>query len=363
MRGRPWWLILVLIMLVAAGGAGVSDSDALERNRKRLQDWRADPEHGARLMRDLRDFYALPAERQQQLRHLDAKLHEGDAATQARLWGVLERYSAWLDRLPEEKRREVLDAPRDGRLALIRRLREQEWLATLPAKVRAELDRLPPDARVRRIADLRADERRSKTGMVRTADLPAEVRAFIADHLVPILPREDKDALKAAEGKWPDYPRQVKLLTDRYLVLRPLPSGPVTAFKDLPPEFRKSVGGMLTKGLLKVDGGKKGWPEWAQGFTEQYRRLKPFGPFKPPPLPPLGASRPADYPPATRAYIEKTLIPALGKDAAAALTRLEGQWPEYPQRLAEEARRKGLLIPGVSLPGPRELWDPARPGP
>ena len=49
-------------------------------------------------MTDLKAFYALPKERQKQVRELDTKLHNLDQAKQARLWGVLERLT-WLDRL------------------------------------------------------------------------------------------------------------------------------------------------------------------------------------------------------------------------------------------------------------------------
>ena len=38
----------------------------------------------------------------------------------------------------------------------------------------------------------------------------------------------------------------------------------------------------------------------------------------------------------------------------------EGRWPEYPLALLEIGRKNNLLVPGMSLPGPRELWDNAR---
>src|SRR4051794_32049631 len=121
---RPWWLILVLAALIAASPPSLSDSDTLERNRQRLEKWRASPEQYRKLVADLRDLFNLPPERQHQLRELDAKLHDGDAARQARLWGVLERYVAWLDGLPENSRKKVLDAPTsEARLAVIRELR------------------------------------------------------------------------------------------------------------------------------------------------------------------------------------------------------------------------------------------------
>ena len=158
----PRCLALPLLVALASAGASAPDSDALEKNRQRLQAWRADPEQYSRLMRDLREFYSLPAARQQQLRNLDARLHSGDLATQARLWAALERYTNWLGRQPEEVRREVLASPRDARLALIRKLRDQEYVATLPQKSRAELERFQGEDRSRQISKLRAAERRGR---------------------------------------------------------------------------------------------------------------------------------------------------------------------------------------------------------
>jgi len=318
-------------------------------------------DHAARLTRDMNDYFALPPERQQALRDLDARLHSGEAAAQARLWGALDRYAAWLDRQPEEKRREVLDAPPTERLALLRQMREKEWLSAQPARVKAEIEKLPADARTKRIATLRADERRSRAGLpvvpdrlkpakpVKPADLPLDARKFLAETLEPALPREEKEALKKAEGKWPEYPKALLSLSERYLVYRPLEKpGPITGFKDLPQEVKKRP---LVKTLVKPEG--KGWPAWAESFTEGYRKVKVRGP-----LPPFGASRPADYPPATREFLEKKLA-----GERAALEKLEGQWPEYPRRLAELINRKGVVIPGLTPPGPREMWDAARAAP
>jgi hypothetical protein len=37
----------------------------------------------------------------------------------------------------------------------------------------------------------------------------------------------------------------------------------------------------------------------------------------------------------------------------------EGRWPEYPQALHAAARDQNMVIPDMSLPGPRELWENA----
>lgn len=364
MPRRPWWLVLVLVALVSAA-AGSAHDEVLERNRQRLA--KADPEQQARLLQELRDFHALPAERQRQLRELDARLHAGDADTQARLWGVLERYAAWLDRLPEEARRSILESPPAERLAIIRRMREEEWLASLPAKVRADLNNLPAE-KPRRIAAMRAEERRARRGLMpagprpeKLSDMPADVQRFINDHLMPALPRKEKEALAKAEGRWPDYPRQVRSLTDRFLVLRPLPGGPITSWDALvgklrPPPMMKDKGkgkSWLPKGV------KHEWPDFALALTEISRRPKgPLtGKFEQ-----LGACKPAHYPEPIREFIEKRLMPAMPEKERDALQRLEGQWPEYPRALEMAGRRMRMAIPGITLPGPAEIWEAVRGG-
>src|SRR5262245_33956492 len=97
---RPRWLILVPACLLCVAFA-TPESEDLERNRRLLEKWKAEPEHYRRLKRDLAAFYALPPERQEEIRDVDRQLHDADSATQARLWAVLERYYTWLERLPE----------------------------------------------------------------------------------------------------------------------------------------------------------------------------------------------------------------------------------------------------------------------
>jgi hypothetical protein len=50
----------------------------------------------------------------------------------------------------------------------------------------------------------------------------------------------------------------------------------------------------------------------------------------------------------------------LTKPEAERLHNAEGKWPEYPRLLLELARRHDLVVPGMSLPGPRGLWQQAR---
>ncbi len=161
-------LLPLLVFLVAAspGEEGTpegSDAAHLERNRLLLQKWKADPEHYARLQRDLHDFWALPKAKRQQHRQIDQEFHQLDAKTQRRLWKVAERYNTWLERLPEDERRQI-EQTKDTqeRLQLIRAIRERQWIERLPKKVREELEKLPAEARAARVAVLRKQEQQQR---------------------------------------------------------------------------------------------------------------------------------------------------------------------------------------------------------
>lgn len=165
---RSYLLLPMLAFLAAAtpgeeGTSATPDTAYLERTRQLLNKWKADPEHYTRLQRDLRAFWALPEPRRRQLRHLDRAFHELDTKTQKRLWKAAERYTAWLERLPEAERQQI-EATRDTqeRLQLIRTIRERQWIARLPRKVREDLEKLPPEERAAQMAQLRKQERQQR---------------------------------------------------------------------------------------------------------------------------------------------------------------------------------------------------------
>src|SRR5262249_17844633 len=130
----------------------------------------------------------------------------------------------------------------------------------------------------------------------------------------------------------------------------------ITGWKDLPRDVMKAIQPLkkaqVLAGMKKVTG----WPAFAEAFTASCKSAGLANP------PPLGASRPADYPKVTKDFIEKHFIPSLPPAQRTALNGLEGKWPEYPRRLAELARLHKKPIPGITLPGPQALWEAARAG-
>jgi hypothetical protein len=179
---RSCLLLLPMLTFLAAatpseeGTSGTSEAAYLERNRQLLQKWKADPEHYARLQRDLHDFWALPDSKRRQLRQLDRVFHELDAKTQKRLWKAAERYTAWLERLPEAERQQIEQTnDTQERLQLIRTIREQQWIERLPRKVREDLSKLSPAERAAQIALLHKQERQQR--LLWTRPLPAKQKA------------------------------------------------------------------------------------------------------------------------------------------------------------------------------------------
>jgi hypothetical protein len=144
------------------GASGSAAADR-ERNRQLLQKWKADPEHYARLQRDLRDFWDLPREERLRIRKLDRELHQLNTGTQKRLWKAMERYSEWLEKLPEEERKRI-EQMKDSkeRLRLIKEVRQRQWIDRLPKKVREDLLRLPKAEQLALVAKLRQEERQQR---------------------------------------------------------------------------------------------------------------------------------------------------------------------------------------------------------
>ncbi len=325
----------------------------------------------------MQEFWALPEAKRDRLRRLDKEFHQLDANTQKRLWKAVERYGAWLERLPEDQRRQIeTTADRHERLRLIREIRQRQWFERLPRKVRDNLLQLPPEERTERIVQLREQERlqrrlwqrplgagaagRPAKPPAHRRDLPPEVRDYVEKNLLPRLSADEKRQYEEAEGQ-PEFPRTVKHLADLHPVLPPLPppNRPVTRYEDLP-DKAKSIAGPKPFWERRVDAWKKlqqvegVWPEWARTFvtllTDEQRRA----------MPPLGASRPNEFPPAVQTFIETTLRQAVKTVEFHRLRQFEGKWPEYPLRLLDLALKHNLTVPGMSLPGAAELWSSMR---
>jgi hypothetical protein len=67
-----------------------------------------------------------------------------------------------------------------------------------------------------------------------------------------------------------------------------------------------------------------------------------------------------DFSPAIQDFISKVLSKKLTTQEQERLQKAEGKWPEYPRTLLNLSRKHDLQVPGMTLPGPRDLWDRAK---
>jgi hypothetical protein len=370
--GLPFLAVMLLGAALPVLAVPESAPDELQHNRRLLEQYRADPEHYARLVRDLRAFKALPPERQEKMRQFDRALHEEDAETQKHLWEVLERYIAWLDRLPgaDQKRLDDLHEPMD-KLVLVRELRQQEWIDRLPQAERQALDEMTTPMRAKRVAELREQERKQRqewtdwaNGVkprpnvgphsnkpVRLTDFPENVQTFVKVQLTPMLSEEENGRLTKAQGVWPFYAQTLLELSDKHPVLPPLPSGKIEFIHQLPKEAKETIQKKKAREELNKNLGK--WPQFALAVAELVKQDKHSLA--------LGASRPAEFPQDVQTFLKSAEVEkALTADDKTKLRAAEGHWPDYPLLLLKLAQKNNLIVPGMSLPGPPALWNSAR---
>jgi hypothetical protein len=366
--------LAVALPLMVWADAG---ADELEQNRRLLEKWRRDPEHYARLRRDLQKFLTLPPERQTRARDLNRALQEEDSAGYARLRGVLERYTDWLRRLPESDRQRIEAAPNSNqRLRIVKEIRQREWIDRLPLATRQELQRLPGEQQVARIAELRRQERerraewrtafRHRDELIRqrppqqrvTAlqQLEPEIRTFITESLAPLLTREEKERLRAAHGQWPLFPQTLVELVDKHPIrLPPAPKTGPTHFDELPPAVKNRLPELKTSPPAEIAAAEGKWPEYplaVMEYAKPYSRLRVVRQ--------MGPCRPDEFAASVREFREKKLLPVLGESEKELLSKAEGHWPQYPRVLLQLSRKHGLQVPGMTLPGPKHLWDAFR---
>lgn len=331
----------------------------------------------------LRSQYAalqkLPLARQQQLRKLDRDLAALDADAQERLFKVAERYNYWLAHLPPDDRKRVLEATAEERLSLIEKLKDREWVETLPKAQRDKYAATEKDIDRRRLVDLWREEQRERRDEwqftlrnwadIRDDRLPAmfqldefrrQLDAYAANLETQLNPI-DRDRLKRARGmedRWPQYPRTLAELSERYPLLpgpldgprtfEALPAADREAFEKADRAFAKKK--TLPKELIAAQGR---WPDFALAATE-YARQRQFS------LPePLGPTNKEAMPADVRAFIVEKLEPALRKSPAdvAKLKEAEGKWPDYPRAVMELSRQAKLVVPGWMLPGRSDVWE------
>ncbi|HEV3236739.1 MAG TPA: hypothetical protein VGZ25_07100 [Gemmataceae bacterium] len=387
-------------------------SQELQTNRLLLKRWRSDPDHYARLKSDLKEFLELPAEKKDALRRFDRELHDENPKTQERLWRVLDRYSSWLGRLPEEERRRIEEASEPlERLFIIKDLRQKEWLQRLPRVDRERLEKAQSaELRDNMVASLRREERErryhirlalareqdepresdkpsnikpeTKPGPEKTkayeptklAEFPKEVREYFRFSLRPMLSQREQGYLEGAEGQWPSYAKALKTLAAKHPV-KVLPARdlsitniPVSRLMDLPPEWSAHVGprnpkktadakGLVEKERKEIVQLVGKWPDFALAISDVAKSKHWETPKRQ-----LGPCRPEEFQAEVERFIRDDLAKALKDDpnAKEKLKKAEGIWPDYPLLVMELAKKHNLKVPLTYLPeipGTPGFWN------
>jgi hypothetical protein len=139
-------------------------------------------------------------------------------------------------------------------------------------------------------------------------------------------------------------------LSEKHPIPFPGPIGPVR-INDVPPPLGNHLKNAGRLRDLRSQEGR--WPE----FGVALRKLPQWTRF---PLPErLTPSAPHQFPEPVEKFIPD-LETKLSPHERQRLADAEGKWPEYPKLLLELARKRAMVIPGMTLPGPRELWEAAR---
>lgn len=338
-------------------------------------------------------FAGLPTARRLQIRALDDALFALPEAERTSIFRTLASYSAWLDRLPAADRQKVFAATGPtARLEQIRSINEKRWWDGLPPGLRDELRTLPETGdRVVRLGQWKQIERdrneewalakrqwlaspripdaggwpftdavlgRQIDEYVRTV-LKADVRwRPDAKFSLPVACRISREELldlksryenASRDGLWLGYAAAVHRLAHKHPSL-PEGKNAVTEPKPIAEFLRKLPKSEMAQLNRRTPSIGK-WPEFALDVAEAAHRSGIALPEN------FAPSRPAEFPDATRQFIEKELLPALGENERGELKRLEGKWPDYPRAVIAAATKKDLPVPGVTLPGRPSLWE------
>lgn len=353
-------------------------------NLAMAQRWQKDlPDRYARLMTDLKTFDALPEDRKNRLRKLDADLFRRPSPERAQLWRVMERYTLWHESLPLDERQK-LDALPPGRakLEMVQSLRGAELLARLPADERDAVNKLATGPQRAKLWQELAEHRRQQTLdwqvvernlkyllttddrlFSRTSTAPPLLKLHITMFLRPLLTAEERARLDQAEGSWPRFPRVVAELVEKHEFRLPIDPTMkhVQRWDDLTPDTKHKLGRFPDRSRYLTTMAEGDWLLFSLLVNELARQQKAELVQK------LGACSPEDFPKEVQHFIKR--LPA---EDQAELDRFRGRWPEYPRTLFVIAKQRHLEIPGksyvvVKLPdsfrGSRGLGAYRLPGP
>lgn len=373
---------LLAIMLTAwAVGVDVPGDEAT--NRKLLAMWKSDPDRLNRLQQNVTLFQSLPRDRQEQLREMDRMLHQFDPSTQARLRSVMERYAGWLNRLSKEDQAKIAEASAGlERLKVVQEILERQWQESLTTADQQKLSQATAEERSKLLEKLHAeddDRRRLRAQARRTIEEAAvlgplpfgqpafreQVQIFLDESLRPLLNRAEEDRLNKAIDA--SNVRKFQSIFELAEGKTPLPfPGPapygrkkaLRSWQDLPVSISEKFPDPVPSRIRDAEGK---WPQFPLAVAAEAKQGGITLDWKL-----LGPSKLDELPSSVQKFVRDELTSKLTDNEKHHLKDAEGKWPDYPKRIKELADKHRLIVPGLSLPGPRDLWQGlsqrARPG-
>jgi hypothetical protein len=245
---------------------------------------------------------------------------------------------------------------------------EATWINQLPKADRERVRKAQGEARATLIAALHKQENKRQEQWQRAEShwnefargqhtnlnkLPGAVRLYVDDFLRPLLSPAEQKQIQNADGT-PQLLPTLHGLAKKHPVILPGPKTGIDAPRKLPAGVWKQLvrieNGALRKQLQEE---RFKWPDFAIWVSYVARREHVALPRQ------LGPCRPSQFDTPTRDFIWN-LLPHLDPNETKRLHNAEGNWPLYPQRLAELAAHHGMTVPGgvrFNLPGGPEFWN------
>ncbi len=332
-------------------------------------------------------FHSLSEERQKQIRALDETLASWkDPNREEAILRVMQRYAIWLDHLSEKDRQSILDKPTlPGKLLVIHEVRDRLWLQSLPKAYRDRYYSISdPVEKANLMVHWKEQEQIRHTELRWYSSNPRKAGVYIRaksifdnpenkkqfqqyiNHLEKVITtKQDTKDLKLIrrdldQGQWVVLINRAWLFARKHPLIPDQISGPAR-FVDLPPNVKNSINELQKKhpndqALKDLNKTNHTWPTYAIHVNTVLRKYKvhldhSFGPTKP-----------AEFSKDVRDFITQILVPKLnaspeGKKDLQSLRAVEGEWPEYPQKIMELARKYKLSVAGGwSLPA-IEDWE------
>lgn len=155
MSGLRTSLVLLALLGLMAAPTAVTAESPPDSTAKKNRSSGPGPNDAEKSRLRLEEWKKLSPEQKERLRKLDRQFHSLDPKKQDHLRRVMERYQAWLQRLPEADRKRIESAPnREERLKIVTEIREKQWLERLPKADAEQLQGLEGPARAAKIKEL-----------------------------------------------------------------------------------------------------------------------------------------------------------------------------------------------------------------